>query len=444
MIERVKFDKIRYYIAIYLAYKVLLEIAYVQGVSYWYDYLGFVYEPNVIKAVVSYALSIVLLINLPKKLSIDGVLINTYFSICVMPILSFYWLANKATIHVVYVILFFLIFRYVSSLDRSKLRITVFRTSNKYKVALEILFVLYIVLCLYLGIGRGGIDTRAFSFSLIYELRSEGGDDGIWGYIASWCVKSFFPMFCIYFIYTKRYLKMLICLFLQIFMYLCYGFKAYLLSAIMTVVVYIIGKYCYERKKESNIWILSIFVIGLLPSLFTKAGGLFGALCFSLNNTFAMRMIFEPARIAFGYFEFFSAQNKLYFSEGLIGKLFGLNYPYGNEPIGFVLTRYMNGSSAVSNSNTGIVADSYAQLGVLGIILIPILAGLVILLIKKISRVLPNYFVIATLFYPVFMLNDNPLLTNILTNGWVIDIIMLVLLEGALTARRATLKRNIE
>ena len=152
-------------------------------------------------------------------------------------------------------------------------------------------------------------------------------------------------------------------------------------------------------------------------------------------------MLFEPARIQNGYFDFFSSNNKLFFSEGLIGKLFGLHYPYDNA-IGFVITRHLNGIDAVSNSNTGVIADSFSQLGVPGIVIIAILMGAIIVLIKRICIYTPSYCITAMFFYPIFMWNDNPLLTNLLTNGLVLDIILLVLVEGALRSR--ILRNHVE
>ena len=124
----------------------------------------------------------------------------------------------------------------------------------------------------------------------------------------------------------------------------------------------------------------------------------------------------------------------MFFSEGLIGKLFGLHYPY-DDAIGFVITRHLNGIDAVSNSNTGVIADSFSQLGVPGIVIIAILMGAIILFIKKICIYTPSYCITAMFFYPIFMWNDNPLLTNLLTNGLVLDIALLILVEGVLRSR---------
>lgn len=424
-------EKIVKYIAIYTIYKILLEFTYIVAVSYWYSYLGFTCNVNISKCVLSYVLFYLLMYCLPRDLTINGLLLNTFFSISTVPMLSFYWLADKKTISIIYVVLFFLIFNFVAKIEKADLKITFGKNFNNYDRLISILFICYCLITIYMGILRGGIDVRALSLSTIYSLRDEESSlGGLGGYLLNWCAKSFFPMFATYYLYRKKYCRLFMCFGCQIFLYLCYGFKAYLLSAFLTIIIFCIGKYAVTKHKESNIRNLFVFIIALIPCCCSRLNGIIGNLGYTANNTYSMRMLFEPARIENGYFEYFSNHNKLYFSEGLIGKVLGLKYPY-DEPIGFIVTKYMNGLQAVSNSNTGIVADSYSQLGLLGIVLIALLAGLLIVLIKRITINLPNYFVGAALFYPVVMLNDNPLLTNILTNGWIVDVVLLILFENA-------------
>ena len=282
-----------------------------------------------------------------------------------------------------------------------------------------------------MGVKRGGVDSRALSFESIYSLRGEAySQTALEGYLINWCTKALFPTLSIYFVYTKKYTKTIICFVLQIFLYLCYGYKAYLLSAFFGIGLYILEKICWNFKKKTNLIPTMTFIVLLIPSYFSRMQNIIGKISFKINNVYAMRMLFEPARIEYGYFDFFSSEKKLFFSEGLIGKAFDLNYPY-DRPIGFVITNFLNGEDAVSNANTGILADSYAELGILGILLIAILSGIMIGLIEKITYDLPIYVVIGILAYPIVMLNDNPLLTNLLTNGWLIDIFMLLLIEGA-------------
>lgn len=430
VLEKIDLNKLIKYILIYTFYKIMLELAYIIGVSYWYGYMGFLYILNLCKMVVSYLILVALVVVIPKDATKYGTLINFYFSICIIPMLSFYWLANRMTVYVLLVITFFVVM-VCSSRVQIPYQMILNGENYRYEFVINFIFIIYVFVCIFMGVKRGGVDSRALSFESIYSLRGEAySQTALEGYLINWCTKALFPTLSIYFVYTKKYTKTIICFVLQIFLYLCYGYKAYLLSAFFGIGLYILEKICWNFKKKTNLIPTMTFIVLLIPSYFSRMQNIIGKISFKINNVYAMRMLFEPARIEYGYFDFFSSEKKLFFSEGLIGKAFDLNYPY-DRPIGFVITNFLNGEDAVSNANTGILADSYAELGILGILLIAILSGIMIGLIEKITYDLPIYVVIGILAYPIVMLNDNPLLTNLLTNGWLIDIFMLLLIEGA-------------
>ena len=102
-------ESIIQYLAVFTVYKIMLEIVYIVAVSYWYSYLGFVYKPVVWKCVLSYVLFEILVCKLERSVSVNGILVNTFFSICITPMLSFYWLADKNTLFLIYEVLFFII-----------------------------------------------------------------------------------------------------------------------------------------------------------------------------------------------------------------------------------------------------------------------------------------------------------------------------------------------
>lgn len=69
-----------------------------------------------------------------------------------------------------------------------------------------------------MGVKRGGVDSRALSFESIYSLRGEAySQTALEGYLINWCTKALFPTLSIYFVYTKKYTKTIICFVLQIF-----------------------------------------------------------------------------------------------------------------------------------------------------------------------------------------------------------------------------------
>lgn len=435
VVEKNDLDKSFKYILIYTIYKIMLELAYILGVSYWYGYMGFIYTPNFVKLVFSYFVFWVLIMIIPKKTSKYGMLINLYFSICVVPMLSFFWLANRMTMHILLVVMFFVVML-GSSKIQAPFQIMLAGSNYKYQFVIHIIFILYVFTCIFMGIKRGGIDQRAFSFDSIYSLRSEEYSQTIIeGYLVNWCAKALFPTLSVYFLYSKQYIKNIICLALQCFLYLCYGYKAYILSALLGMGLYMLGVLFSTIRKETNLEAILVFIAMLIPTYFSRIGNFIGKIGFKVNNVYAMRMLFEPARIEYGYFDFFKNNDKLFFSEGLVGRAFDINYPY-DKPIGFIITNFLNGNDAVSNANTGILADSYAELGVLGVLLIAIVAGVIFGFIEKITCDLPVYVVTGILAYPIVMLNDNPLLTNLLTNGWFIDIFMLFLIEGAVREKK--------
>ena len=426
------FESRIFYYFIFAVYKVLIEFTYYIGVSHWYSYLGFILQPNYLKCLVSYILFSLCVLIIPRKYSLNGVLVSLFFSISTIPMLSFFWLADKELLFSLYAVLFFCIMACVSRVKVAKLSISINDTFTEYELFITIIFFFYVIACVALGTLRGGIDFRAISFSSIYQLRSEEVTSGIFeAYVSNWCAKAFFPMLTVYYLYTKRRIRVIICLVCQLYLYLCYGYKAYILSAVLTIVVFFVGRFFIKKRIQTNCISLFILIAGLIPCWLSSLKGIVGKIGYIANNTYAMRMLFEPARIANGYFSFFSSNDKLFFSEGLIGKIFGLFYPY-DTAIGFVITKFLNGEDAISNSNTGIVADSFSQIGFAGIILIALVAGLLILYLNRLIIRFPTYCIAAAFFYPVVMLNDNPLLTNILTNGWFIDIIMLFLFEKSL------------
>lgn len=421
-----------YYIFLFTVYKIFLEYVYVRAVSYWYSYLGFIFQPNYAKCLISYALFISCVLIIPRNYSVCGILISLFFSISTIPMLSFYWLADKETLFSIYAVLFFCIMVCISRIEVRKTIIKLNEQFYEYEFLITLIFIIYVFSCFAFGTIRGGIDIRAISFSSIYQLRSEEKSSGIFeAYFVNWCAKSLFPMLMVYYLYTQKRIRVLICLICQFYLYLCYGYKAYLLSAAMTFFIYFFGKIATKIRFRTNTLNVFVLIVGLIPCCLSTMKGIVGKIGFLINNTYSMRMLFEPARISNGYFSFFSSNKKMFFSEGLIGKILGLDYAY-DTAIGFVITKYLNGEDAISNSNTGIVADSFSQLGFVGIIIIAVLAGLIFLVIKMINIRFPLYCIAATFFYPVVMLNDNPLLTNILTNGWFIDILMLALIEKAL------------
>jgi hypothetical protein len=181
--------------------------------------------------------------------------------------------------------------------------------------------------------------------------------------------------------------------------------------------------------------LLSIFFMYLMYMLYNKKNvpqGLGMTLSFIIvisdiinkyfNNVsflalFGFRLFAVPANLSFMHYDFFSTNEKLYFSETVFGKIFNLKSPYN------VHSTYLIGSG-LSNANTGFLADAYDQGGFIVMIIYTLLLIFIFLLVKTVSKNHPLT-VFVCFSYFIITLNDSSLLTAISTFGGGILLLLL-------------------
>lgn len=407
-------------------YKIVIEMAYMLGVHAKYEYMHFGLDINIGKFWISNVIYLIFLVLLPRRNEKISGILKFFLTISVTPFISLYWLTNQPSLFAIYTAGMFIVLELILNIELPQYHF-IELSSATCRAVLEGVFWIYVISVVYFCIKRGGVDIRAFSFDTIYALRSEKVSFGILGnYMVSWCAKVFFPIFLAYYAYCRKYVKAIVCVILQLLMYLCFGFKAYLIIIGLVLGMIVIGRYFKDTFKVLLTSLTCLAIPSCLVPLLYES-----KLIYLLNGTYTMRMLFEPAKIKFYYFEYFSSNFKLHFSEGLIGKLFILNYPY-DEPIGFVITRYIAGENEISNSNTGIIADAFSNAGFGGMICVAVMLAIVLIAIGALSTDIPSYLLFAMLGYLCVCLNDNAFLTNLLTNGWLVFIVMIVFVNGAL------------
>ncbi|TCI71257.1 MULTISPECIES: hypothetical protein [unclassified Exiguobacterium] len=238
----------------------------------------------------------------------------------------------------------------------------------------------------------------------------------------NWTTKAFFPFFFTYYLYKKKYIMLLPIAFLQILMYLSFGNKAFLLSIGVLILFVVAVKGNYIRNIVISMCLLHVLAYLLDRFLMFDA----------LRTAVSYRLVFIPAQIQFQYYDFFSLRDKLYFADGIIGKILLVDSPF-SESIGFVIGKYFSYNGLGSNSNTGMLADAYANGGFIAMLVIATVFGLLLNIIDNSTKELPIYVVVGSLSYIMFVLNDTALLTTILTGGLGIVIILLILFNSAIS-----------
>lgn len=227
--------------------------------------------------------------------------------------------------------------------------------------------------------------------------------------------KSIVPILVAYYMINKKNFKAMMFTAILFIMYLIDGSKTTLFLPVLVIALYV--GYRYFRN-------IFVYLGGALT--------IFNCICILeelLNNTcylaafITRRLMFLPALINYGYYDFFVGKEKLFFRESL--SILG-EHPYGDIRISKQIGRFLFHTD--TSANNGLFADAYANLGVIGIIMMPFILICIFRVVDYCSNK-QNYFVrlvIAVSFSLIFI--SASFFTGLLSYGFVLGCILIILL----------------
>ncbi len=402
------------------AYAVSTVFIYLAAISPLFSYSYLTANINYIKLFGCFALYILTIYFLPMRTDkASSYLFYLIYLITYIPTLMYTWMNNMEMRYILYFTVCIILIEVMLSGNNKDIS---FRISCGKNILL-LLFVVYIVSSLILVIRNGGINKSTFMIYQVSSTRTTNNISGLWGYLLNWCAKSFSPMFFAYFAYKKKWVWVAVVCIIQAIFYLSFGFKAFLFSIILLILIF-----CVLRKGTDYFKLMpELFVfIHIVSYVFYK---------FNITKlplfTFAYRTIFIPAQCQFQYFEYFTEHRFLYFSEGIIGKLLGTKYPY-SLPIGVIVNQFVYGSDFYSNGNTGMFSYGFADCGFIGMVLASLVLIFIFLVIDGSIKNMPIQVVVAAMSYQMFILNDTNILISLNTGGILWTIIMLIIIDPIL------------
>lgn len=400
-----------------LLYKIILELSYIYVVSPIFYYSGLIYDPSISKLIISYILTIVVIIILPESNKVSDYLLNFMFIVTIVPLISVFWMMNQSFSYVLMFLSVFVLMIYITNVLPSSLNITYIKSEmNIFSKSMLIvtIFIFSIGLLLYRLLFIEGINFDVLNFEEVYELRESIEISGISLYLYSWLGKVFIPFLIVYSFYKRKKVLLLCSILLQFSLYLSSGNKTILFSIVLIMISYILLKY---RMWTYGFPLLSsIFIVISVMVYFLSGNIWFIAL-------FIVRFLFLPSVISFKYFNFFEINPKLHFSEGILGEIFNINSPY-NSSIGFIISQKIN-----VNENTGFFGDAFSNGGYIAMLILGIILSLILWLLNILAnndKQVMN-FVILMMVYPIIILNDGSLLTLLFTGGLIINIFLIYL-----------------
>lgn len=392
-----------------LVYIVVLNLTYIKIVSPLFKYSGLIYDPDISKFFIAQISTIVLLIiykirEVPSSILIYLLFINLY-----IPFVNFYWLANKST---EFTVMIFISFMLLFGLSRLMVPIRVKRLPINLKIEIEQVILFFsLIFVFYFILKFGGIDSRSLDFTKVYEIRDEKEYGILWSYLFNWLSKLFIPFLIVIFYFKSKYSLLCLMILIQIFLYLSTGSKTILFSSFIILIS------CHLIKKK-------IFIIGipLIYSLIAIVSSMVYLITKNINllAIFPIRQLVIPAQVSYQHYEFFVMREKLYFREGIIGKLFYLKSPYSRPSTTLV-------GDGNSNANTNFLADAFDNGGILLMLVSILLLVFILVYIDSISNYWSNNKMIVSFFiYTIIILNDGALLTTILT--WGLGLLLILIL----------------
>jgi hypothetical protein len=401
-----------------LIFKLTIEFSYLVFVSPLYSYMGFVWSPNFVKWTESWVLFFIVVGIIPSKLSKPShfLLLILLFNI-VIPLLSFYGLANKSRYHL-YIVLFGYGLIYIFRRGRL-LRIPLLKEGPQIS---EILILLGCIGVSLWFVYSGGTQYFQIDLTKVYDYRRLSAElikTGPMGYINTWAYFVFGPGLLTIALWRKKYSIATLAFLLHIFWFGVSAQKFVLFAPFPVLFVWLIF-----RKTRSPSWVpLGLTVI--------VSGVLFISLTFNYPypaSMFVRRLFFVIANNTFDYYQFFSDNPWVWWSNSSV-TLGLIEYPYDLIPAKLI-GEWQGNESHVNNT---FLSTGYMHAGIVGIALYGILVGFLFRLIDSFAaRGLPVWVVLGILIMPCYSLiisSDFP--TALLTKGVGIGLVLVFLMRSA-------------
>jgi hypothetical protein len=267
----------------------------------------------------------------------------------------------------------------------------------------------------------GGLRYFNLDLTLVYDFRDDVGDlidQGFMSYLNVWVTKIFGPVLLALALWRKNYLLAGLVFGLHIFWFGISSHKAVLFYPILIVFLWV-----WFRKTRALFIVPASMSLGVVISILLY----FIHEEILVSSMFIRRVFFVPAKLTFDYYEFFSVNPFVYWSNSITS--YFINYPYTTSPA-LLIGDYVGTGGWANNS---FLATGYMHAGIFGVLIYGILVGLLFRLVDSLARNgVPVWVAIATMIVPSqVLLTSADLPTALLSHGFGMSLLILFFLRSA-------------
>ena len=414
-----------------IIYKIILDFAYLVFIQ---PYVTAAYKTdfNILRYILGFTFVTILYFIIKQiKNNFSSFFIKLFYCLMFIPITTVfsgkdYSILNYALFFMEFVLLSLTIciFERKTSETQKKERK---RASKKSKIISIISKIIYygfiantlivLISCIYFN----GLPTlKAINLKNVYEVRANFQLPKPFNYLYNFEIKFILTFLLILYLHKKDYLKLGLIILIQLFIFLIKGDRIVLLSiplALGTYYVFKLYKYCKMEK-------LIAPTFGVMTA--------FSVIIYHLYNLgysiFVNRLLILPAHLKFMYLDFFETNPKIHIVGTIFNTILKIPNPYAEYPYQNMIGElYFN--KGTMYANTGFLAEGFARIGYIGLIILPIILGIIIFMISKKTSKMDASFLAAIAIMPLFNLNDAYLLSSLTTGGILLLILVAILFD---------------
>lgn len=418
MLKKICKNEFYFFIGI-LIFRIVIDFIYYNQIAPSYSYMGFTKELNISRLIYSY---FILLIGMLMIIKIYKYKINLPSAIMIIMLFMTSFVPNTSLIAlketsykfmIEYFFYWFIILEAYILLPSIKIKNINKELSSKTKTIMIFIFSITVV---FISAKYTGFNIT-LDLDNVYDLRMEARNFHIPTILRYLLAESriIIPIFIVQSLKNKKYFIGITLVIIELINFGIDGTKSVLFGLVLAIITFKV------KLNKKN--------IALIPSIMTIYALLSSCIMVFFNDislvSYLRRMIYLPAYLNQVYYKFFSLNQADFFRQSFLRYL-GFESPYKSD-IPFIIGEIYSGKLNVS-ANNGLFSDAYANMGFLGILVMPIVLVLIMRLFDSCANgVDKNTVAIASLIL-TFSINGSFLFTVLITHGFLVACLVLYLM----------------
>lgn len=414
-----------------IVYRIIIDNIYIYVISPLYSYSGLTCNTSVPKCLLSWGLFFVFYILirglvLSDKEHISTIIAVTIYIISFIPFTSIVYMGLAPKIFIIEMSIYWsLLLILLLFIDRSQRKQTPILTLGDYAIkdeaatfigivaSLTVIFVSWIYTNFHFQLNLDVYEQRALAsrFPMPQLIR----------YMFTWS-RAIIPVMFAYCLINRKILNSIWYFLVSFISFGVDGSKTVLFMPFLVFAVVIIGKKI-SFKAIKIVLIYGMIAVSIISFIVYYAGR-----SIWLVSLFIRRVLYVPALLNVYYFDYFSKHEPDYFRSGFLSRL-GANSPYAKDNgVAYTIGKiyYHN---PLTGANNGLFSDAIANMGMVGIIIMPFVVAFVLWLFDRCTYGLDKRIILASAMFISCTLVSSPLTTTLMTHG----LIVMMLITAVIT-----------